>query len=279
MSLMNGLILIDKPKGPTSNQISIYIKQQLNTKTAHVGTLDPKVTGVLPILLGKTIKLQEFLQKHDKEYVCLMETSKQIDKKTIEQTFKEFTGKIYQRPPELSAVAKNIRTRRLYSFELLQLKENLILFKTFCQHGTYIRKLIDDLALIWGTEAKMLELRRTNSGGFTEQECTKITELQDAIALKEKKPELLQNIIKTKEYAVKRMPSITVKKTAGENIIKGAPVYPIGIEELKGDIVHDKPVAIFQKDELIAIGISLYDKKNLKNNKKGIAIKTKKVLV
>ena len=275
---MKGLIIIDKPKGITSNQTSIILKKLLKEKTAHIGTLDPNVTGVLPILIGKAIKLQEFLQKHDKEYVCIMKTQKKVPEEQIKNTFKEFTGKIYQKPPEISAVAKKTRIRKIYSLDLIETKKNFILFKTFCQHGTYIRKLVKDFGLIWNTKTEMIELRRTNSGGFTEQETNTLQQLNDAVKLKNKKPELLEKIIKPIEYAVKRLPSITIKNSAVENIQNGAPVYSIGIIEMKGDIKHDKPVAIFTREnKLIAIGISLYDKKELKNHKK--AIKTKKVII
>jgi len=274
---MKGLILIDKPKGITSNQISLFLKKLLKTKTAHIGTLDPNVTGVLPVLIGKAIKIQEFLQTHDKEYVCIMKTDKKIPKEEIKKTFKEFTGKIYQKPPDISAVAKKTRIRRIYSLDLIETKNNFILFKTFCQHGTYIRKLVTDFGLIWNTKTEMIELRRTNAGGFTEQETNTLNEIRDALALKNKKPELLKKIIKPIEYAVKRIPSVKVKNTAVKNIQNGAPVYSIGIIETKGDIKHDKPVAIFnEKNKLIAIGISLYDKKDIKNNTK--VIQTKKVI-
>lgn len=274
---MKGLILIDKPKGITSNQNSIILKKMLNEKTAHVGTLDPNVTGVLPVLIGRAVKLQEFLQTHDKEYVCIMKTKVKIPEDKIKQTFKEFTGKIYQKPPEVSAVAKKTRIRRIYSLELIETKKNFILFKTFCQHGTYIRKLVEDLGLVWGTETEMIELRRTNAGGFTEKECHTLNEVRDAVALKKQKPELLEKIIKPIEYALKRLPSITIKDSAVKNIQNGAPVYSVGIIEMKGDIKHDKPVAILTKEnKLIAVGISLYDKKELREHKK--VIKTKKVI-
>ncbi len=274
---MKGIIILDKPKGMTSNQTSLAVKQILNEKTAHVGTLDPNVTGILPILVGKAIKLQEFLQAHDKEYVCIMKTKEKIPEEEIKKTFEEFTGKIYQKPPEISAVAKKTRVRKIYSLELLETKDNFILFKTFCQHGTYIRKLIEDFGLIWGTETEMIELRRTNAGGFTEQEAVTLQEVLDAVKLKEKKPELLNKIIKPVEYAVKRMPKAIVKNTAVKNIQNGAPVYSAGIIELKGDVKHDKPVAILtQEGKLIAVGISLYDKPETRKHKK--AIKTKKVM-
>jgi len=274
---MKGIIILDKPKGMTSNQISITLKQILNEKTAHVGTLDPNVTGVLPILVGKAVKLQEFLQKHDKEYICIIKTDKPVLEKTIKETLKEFEGKIYQKPPEISAVTKKTRVRRIYSLELLETKDNFILFKTFCQHGTYIRKLVEDFGLIWGTKTEMIELRRTNAGGFTEKETTTMQTLLDAIKLKQKKPELLKQIIRPIEYAVKRMPKIKVKDTAVKNIQNGAPVYSVGIITMEGDVKHDKPVAIInEKDKLIAIGISLYDKPEIMKHKK--AIKTKKVI-
>ncbi len=276
---MNALILIDKPRGPTSAQVTQWVSEILNEKAGHCGTLDPEVTGVLPILVGKGRKLIEYLQKHDKEYVCLMKIEEEIPEEKINTLFKEFTGKIYQKPPELSAVSKKIRIRRIYELELIQKKKNYYLFRVSCQHGTYIRKLVEDFGKVLGTKTTMLQLRRTRSGPFTEEECITITKLKDAVALEKENPKLLKEVIKPLEYAVKLMPKAIVKETAEKNILKGAPVFRSGIIELKGHIVKGSPIAIInEKQELIAIGTALYDKKTIINSKKGKMIKTEKVI-
>jgi len=275
---MDGLILIDKPKGPTSNQVSIWVKELLQTKTAHSGTLDPNVTGVLPVLLGKGIKLLEYLQEHDKEYACLMQIDGRVAAKKIEKALKEFEGKIYQTPPEMSAVAKKTRVRKIYEITLLEIKDNLVLFKVYCQHGVYIRKLVEDIGHVLGTRTTMLELRRTSSGPFKEKETITLTHLRDAVELKDEKPELLAGIIKPLEFAVQKFPKAEVHENAVKNIANGADVYKPGLLSLTGHVVKGTPVAIMSDDKLIAAGEALFDKKTIEGMKKGAVIKTKKVV-
>lgn len=276
---MNGLVLIDKPKGPTSNQISIWIKDILNTKAAHCGTLDPEVTGVLPVLLGKGIKLLEYLQEHDKEYICLMKTEKEIPGKKTKELFSEFIGKIYQRPPEISAVAKNIRVRQIYNMSLIEQKGECVLFKVYCEHGVYIRKLVEDFGYVLGCKIKMIELRRTEVGHFKEEDCVSLTKLQDAIALQKESPELLEKMIKSLEYAVEKFPKVYVKDTAVKNIQNGADLMAPGFISAIGHIVKAAPVAMFdEKKSLIGIGLALYNKKEITDKKKGPVIKTKKII-
>ncbi len=276
---MKGLILIDKPIGPTSSQVTNWVKQILGEKkAAHCGTLDPNVSGVLPILIGKGIKLQEYLQKHGKEYVCLIET--QASKEEFKQVLKEFTGKIYQKPPEMSAVAKKTRVRKIYSIQIIDNIENNYLLRIKCQHGTYIRKLVEDIGIVLGKKMIMKELRRTRSGLFKEQECVTLTRLRDAYELRDKKPELLQEIIKPLEEAVKGMATVTLKSKAAENVKKGAPVYAPGIKQMTGSIEKRTPVALFDENgKLIGMGISKYSKKQVLEKNKGLVIKTKKIVV
>ena len=99
------LINIDKPTGPTSFSVSEYIKEQLNlNKTSHMGTLDPKVTGVLPIALDKATRIVQVLLPAGKEYVCLMHLHNGVDEDRIKKAFERFSGEIKQMPPVRSAV-------------------------------------------------------------------------------------------------------------------------------------------------------------------------------
>ncbi|NYZ80000.1 RNA-guided pseudouridylation complex pseudouridine synthase subunit Cbf5 [Candidatus Micrarchaeota archaeon] len=275
---MNGIIVLDKPKGPTSARVSLCVKQMLGVKAAHAGTLDPNVTGVLPILLGNGIKLLEYFQEHDKTYVCLMETEQPFSNETITQTLKEFEGKIYQRPPEMSAVAKNIRTRNIFEIKVLETKDNLILFSAHCQHGTYVRALVNDIGKILGTKTSMLELRRVTSGPFNENETVSLTRLQDAVALKDEKPELLASIIHPLEYAVRNFPKAEVRESAVKNIMNGADVFKAGVTSITGHVVKGTPVALMNSGRLIGVGEALFDKKTIDGMRSGAVIKTKKVI-
>ncbi|MFQ5531957.1 MAG: RNA-guided pseudouridylation complex pseudouridine synthase subunit Cbf5, partial [Candidatus Nanoarchaeia archaeon] len=168
-----GIINIDKPSGPTSFNVSDQMRAALKElgvrKTSHFGTLDPKVTGVLPIALNRACKLTGFFIGHDKEYVGIMRMHEEISMEDIEKMIrKKFLGKIIQKPPVKSRVKRQAREREIKEFKLLEQDSNRkdILFKTTVQGGTYIRKLIDDLGKELNIGAHMLELRRIRAGIF-----------------------------------------------------------------------------------------------------------------
>jgi H/ACA ribonucleoprotein complex subunit 4 len=277
---MNGLILINKPKGPTSSTISVWVREILGEKTGHCGTLDPNVSGVLPILIGKGIKLLEYLQIHDKEYICLMKLGKKVDEEKLKEALKSFVGSIYQKPPLHSAVAKVTRVRKIYAIELLEAVGNKALFRIECQHGTYVRKLVEDLGHVLGTTAVMEELRRTRVGEFREGDCISLTKLKDATELsKQGKPEMLNAIIKPLEYVVTNWPKVDVKQKAAENIIKGADLMAPGLEKITGTFGKGAVVAIVEKERIIAIGKALFDSKSIINQKKGPVVKLEKVVI
>ena len=137
-----GIVNIDKTKGPSSHQVSSYVKNILNLdKAGHSGTLDPGVTGVLPTALGRATRILQTLLKAGKEYICLMHLHKEADNQAIETAFTKFTGTITQLPPVRSAIKRQERKRAIYYLDILEIKEKDVLFKVGCEAGTYIRKL------------------------------------------------------------------------------------------------------------------------------------------
>ena len=176
-----GLINIDKPAGPTSFTVSEFVKKLLGLgKTSHMGTLDPKVTGVLPITLGRACKLADYFIHHNKTYVGVLETHKECNIKELQKLIDEnFVGKIRQTPPHRSAVARVEREREVYYWKLLETavssgksvvsggKGKAFLFECKVEGGTYIRKLCSDLGEMIGG-AHMGELRRISAGIFSE---------------------------------------------------------------------------------------------------------------
>ncbi len=270
---MNALVLVDKPPGITCARIDLLVREWSGEKVAHAGTLDPQVTGVLPLLIGKkAIKLLEYLQKSEKEYVCLMRVQNAQEER-VKEVLKEFVGKVYQTPPETSAVAKKTRVRKIYRIDILDIDGDYFLIKVACQHGTYIRVLVRDVGRVLGTKTEMIELRRIRSNGFSEEECVPLVRLKDALSL-ENPPE---GVLLPLEEAVRSLPKIKVKKTAEKNIIKGAPVMAPGVLEKNGHIQKGKPVAILSEDgKLIGVGIAEYDKNEFPE--RGIVVRTRKVL-
>src|SRR3990167_10489414 len=142
-----GIINIDKPSGPTSFDISDFVREKLQLrKTSHFGTLDPKVTGVLPIALNRGCKLTGFFLGEDKEYVGIMRMHEEISLEKINKAIKEkFLGRIRQTPPKKSRVKRQEREREIKNFEILEQDGKNYVFRAEVQGGTYIRKLIDDL--------------------------------------------------------------------------------------------------------------------------------------
>jgi len=187
--LKYGLILLNKPPGPTSHETVAWTKRILKIpKIGHSGTLDPQVSGVLPMGLGEGTKALEVLLYGPKEYHALGRLHSLPSKEKLTDVLNQFTGEIYQKPPQRSAVLRRTRTRTIYELELLEQKERLILIRVLCEAGTYIRKLIYDIGEILGPGATMIELRRTRVHQFVEgSQLVTLHELANAYSLWEEK--------------------------------------------------------------------------------------------
>ena len=121
-----GAINLDKTSGPTSHEVAAWVKRILEVeKAGHSGTLDPKVTGILPVLLGDATRVMDTLLLAGKEYICLMHVHKPQPKKRILEVCQEFTGPIFQKPPLKSSVVKELRIRTIYYLEVLEIEEQL----------------------------------------------------------------------------------------------------------------------------------------------------------
>jgi H/ACA ribonucleoprotein complex subunit 4 len=142
------IVNIDKPSGLTSHDVVQKVKRILNAKrVGHTGTLDPMVTGVLPVLINRACKLSDYFMKKDKVYIGKMKIHKSISKEKLENEMKEFVGKIMQKPPVRSRVKRVERERNVNKFRLIDFDKEtgIASFESDVQAGTYIRKLISDL--------------------------------------------------------------------------------------------------------------------------------------
>lgn len=245
----NGFLNIDKPEGMTSHDVCMIVKKILHVdKSGHAGTLDPMVTGVLPVGIGKATRLLQYL-KHDKEYVGVMDIHHNIGLKELKKAIKDFfTGKIRQIPPKKSRVKRVEREREIYSFKILEKKGRKVLFQVHCEAGTYIRKLISDLGEKLGTGAHMLELRRTRAGEMKELDSVTLYQLAEA-SNDEKE---LRKILMPIELIAKNMPKINVKKDSLERLYNGSPVYSEFIEKMDKTEQNDI-AAVMQGKKLIEI--------------------------
>jgi len=279
-----GIVNLDKPSGPTSHEIDSWVKRILGVeKTGHGGTLDPKVTGVLPIGIDYATRAIQMLLGADKEYVCLMHLHEEISETEIREILKEFQGKIFQTPPLKSAVKREMRVRNIYYVNILEIDGQDVLFKIGCEGGTYIRKYCHDVGEALGIGAHMAELRRTKSGPFTEDETlTTLQDLTDAYHIwKEEGDEsFLRDCILPMELAVKHLPKIIIRDSAIDALCHGADLAAGGIISLDDKIKENDTVAIMTlKGELVAAGESLKTSKEIYKANKGIVIDVKKVFM
>ena len=277
------VIIVDKHSGPTSHQVTQWVKDILKVKKAgHAGTLDPHVTGVLPVALGNATKVMPVLMGLDKEYVGVMHLHHDINLEEIRKIIAEkFIGEIIQKPPVKSAVARRKRKRKIYFWDLLEKEGKDVLFKVGCEAGTYIRKLVHDLGETLGVGAHMTELRRTKAGEFTEDQAHSLVVVRDVYEFwKEGDEKLLRKILIPMEYAIPHVKKIFVKDTAISSICNGAPVYPKGIVRIQKGIVRGETIAVYSlKEELIALGIAKLTSGEMFKAKKGVAVRTDRVLL
>jgi len=280
--IKSSVIILDKQPGPTSHQISFWVKEIFNLKkVAHTGTLDPAVTGVLPILLENSVKAAPVMMGIDKEYVGVMHLHKEVPEDILKETILNFIGKIIQVPPVKSAVARRPREREIYFFDILDIEGKDILFKVGCEAGTYIRKLIHDLGQRLQVGAHMSELRRTKVGNFNEENSHSLLEVKDAYEFwKDGDEKPLREILIPIEYAILHVKRVFVKDSAIDAITNGAPVYPTGIVRIQEGIIRGETVVVYSlKEELIALGIAKMTSEEMFSKKKGNAIRTDRVLM
>ncbi len=281
--IRKGFVCIDKPMGPSSHEVVVWVRKILEVnKTGHTGTLDPRVTGVLPIMIEQATKLVQILQGSEKEYVCLMRLHGNVKREKIEEVMKMFEGKIYQRPPLKSAVKKRLRVREVKKIEILEIEGRDVLFKVITEAGTYIRKLCIDIGEVLGCGANMQELRRTRTGIFTEDMSYTLQDLLDAYLFwkEDGEEKYLRKIIKPMELAVKDIPKIVIKDTAVDAICHGADLTARGVCYVEKTVKKDKKVAIFTlKGELVALGTSKMDAEEILSANRGIVVDITRVIM
>ena len=279
--LERGVLNIDKPSGPTSHEVVAWVTDILKIdRAAHTGTLDPKVTGVLPVLLGAATKLADTFVG-DKEYVCVMKLHREVDEDKLREVSEEFVGKIYQRPPLKSAVKRQIRIRTVHFIEIKEIEGKNVLMKVGCEAGTYIRMLCHHIGLALGVGAHMSQLRRTKSFPFDEDNLIPLQDLKDAYVLFEEGDEsLLRRFIMPMEYALGHLPAIIVKDSAVDAICHGANLTAPGISRIEEGINIGDPVVIYTlKGEAVGIGEATMNSEEIYRAERGICVETKKVFM
>ena len=255
--LASGFILLDKPPGPTSHQIASWVRDLLGLeRLGHGGTLDPFATGVLPLMAGKSMKLTKGILKTDKTYIAVLKFAQETNTESLNDVIDKLTGRIYNVPPEISAVKVQVRTRKIYSFELIEATSKQAIVKIACEAGTYIRTIARDMGLLLGYNVELKELRRENSGRFNLLDCVTLQEIADAVWLWKEcdNSTALEKIIHPTEKLLLDKPYIIVKDSAASALCHGAPLLRPGLIEVSDKLSSGLEVAAFtSKNEVVGI--------------------------
>lgn len=279
-----GIILLDKPPGPTSHETVAWTKRILKIpKIGHSGTLDPQVSGVLPLGLGEATKALGVLLYGPKEYHALGRLHSLPSKEKLDEVLHMFEGEIFQKPPQRSAVARKTRTRTIYELEVLEQKERLLLIRVLCEAGTYIRKLIYDIGEVLGPGGTMIELRRTRVDQFNETNgLVTLHELADAYALWQEKNDdsKLLKMIKPVETALSEIKSVVIRDSAVDALCHGAQLAIPGILQISPNLKKGDVVGIYtQKGEAVALAESQMSEEEIHDATKGYAFETKRIIM
>lgn len=248
------IINLDKPSGPTSFLTAKITGKILGAKKfSHFGTLDPKVTGVLPVAINRACRLATWFMKKNKTYVGVMRVHEDIGIERLKEEMQKFVGKIKQKPPVKSRVKREERERQVYKWDIIEKDGKNVLFEAEVEAGTYIRKLCDDLGKMVGG-AHMLELRRTRAGIFSEDsnDFVNLYQLEEAVAEYEKGNETkLKDILIPGEIIGEIMPVVQVKEQAVKELLRGGPIFK---KDLTSEIkIKEGNIAVFCSERFIEV--------------------------
>ena len=252
----------------------------------HSGTLDPKVTGCLITCINNATRLVKAQQSAGKEYVAVVKLHQHVDKvKQVEKALLSLTGPVFQRPPLISAVKKELRVRTIYESKLLDYdeKRDMGIFWVSCEAGTYVRTLCVHIGYILGVGAHMQELRRVRSGALKEDE-TMVTmhDIKDAQWHYEKfgNENYLRRVIMPLEILLVQHPRIVVKDTSVNAICYGAQLMLPGVLRYESGIEVGREVVLMTtKGEAIAIAIASMTTSTIATCDHGIVARTKRVIL
>jgi tRNA pseudouridine55 synthase len=246
-----GVVNLDKPPGPSAHQVAAWVRDMAGVeRAAHAGTLDPKVTGCLPVLTGTATRMAQVFDDSRKGYVAVLELHAPLPS-DFEATLSTFEGELYQKPPRKSAVARRLRSRTIHRLAATETDDRRVLLDIECESGTYVRKLCHDIGLAAGTGAHMGDLRRRRTGTFDDRSLATMHDLADGLAEWEQRDddELLRAVVQPAECALEGLPALTVAFSAAREIANGAPVYAPGVLEADlGDAERGALVACYTPD-------------------------------
>jgi H/ACA ribonucleoprotein complex subunit 4 len=282
-----GVINLDKPANPSSHEVVAWIRRILRVeKTGHSGTLDPKVTGCLIVCIDRATRLVKSQQGAGKEYVAVVRLHSAIEGQAkLARAIETLTGALFQRPPLISAVKRQLRIRTIYESKLIEYDQdrNLGVFWVSCEAGTYIRTLCVHLGLVLGVGGHMQELRRVRSGVLGEQD-TMVT-MHDVLDAQYqydtyKDESYLRRIVRPLEVLLTTYKRIVVKDSSVNAICYGAKFMVPGLLRFADDIdIGEEVVLMTTKGEAIAVGIAQMTTAVMATCDHGVVAKIKRVIM
>ncbi|GMF92468.1 unnamed protein product [Aspergillus oryzae] len=284
----SGVINLDKPSNPSSHEVVAWMKRILRAeKTGHSGTLDPKVTGCLIVCIDRATRLVKSQQGAGKEYVCVIRLHDKIPggEAQFRRALETLTGALFQRPPLISAVKRQLRIRTIHESKLYEFDNDrhLGVFWVSCEAGTYIRTLCVHLGLLLGVGAHMQELRRVRSGAMDEN--SGLVTLHDVLDAQwmydnQRDESYLRKVIKPLETLLTSYKRIVVKDSAVNAVCYGAKLMIPGLLRFEAGIdVNEEVVLMTTKGEAIAIAIAQMSTVELSTCDHGVVAKVKRCIM
>ncbi|KAK1361816.1 H/ACA ribonucleoprotein complex subunit 4 [Heracleum sosnowskyi] len=282
-----GVMNLDKPANPSSHEVVAWIKRILRVeKTGHSGTLDPKVTGNLIVCIDRATRLVKSQQGAGKEYVCIARLHSGVsDVSKVARALESLTGAVFQRPPLISAVKRQLRIRTIYESKMLEYdsEKNLVVFWISCEAGTYVRTMCVHLGLILGVGAHMQELRRVRSGIMGEKDnMVTMHDVMDAQWVFDnfRDESYLRRVIMPLEVLLTSYKRLVVKDSAVNAICYGAKLMIPGLLRFENDVeVGEEVVLMTTKGEAIALGIAEMTTAVMATCDHGVVAKIKRVVM
>merc|ERR1711874_957564 len=282
----SGFINVDKPSNPSSHEVVAWIKRILRVdKTGHSGTLDPKVTGCLIVCIDRATRLVKSQQSAGKEYVCIYRLHESVEKKRVAQELERLKGALFQRPPLISAVKRQLRVRTCYESKLIEHDQdrNLGIFWVSVEAGSYIRTMCVHMGLLLGVGGQMQELRRVRSGIQSEQEgMMTMHDILDAQWLYDnhKDETYLRRVIRPLEALLTNHKRIIMKDSAVNAVCYGAKIMLPGVLRYDDGIEMGQEIVVCTtKGEAICIALAQMTTATMASCDHGIVAKIKRVIM
>lgn len=282
----SGFINVDKPANPSSHEVVAWIKRILRVeKTGHSGTLDPKVTGCLIVCIEKATRLVKSQQSAGKEYVCIYRLHESVEKKRVAQELERLKGALFQRPPLISAVKRQLRVRTCYESKLIEhdQERNMGIFWVSVEAGSYIRTMCVHLGLLLGVGGQMQELRRVRSGIQSEKEgMVTMHDILDAQWLYDnhKDETYLRRVIRPLEALLTNHKRIIMKDSAVNAVCYGAKIMLPGVLRYDDGIEMGQEIVVCTtKGEAICIALAQMTTATMASCDHGIVAKIKRVIM